>query len=27
MYIEMREGVDQPGHRLLTATKKVWEVE
>jgi hypothetical protein len=25
-YIEMREGMGQPGQRLLTATEKVWKV-
>jgi len=25
-YIEMREGMGQPGQRLLTANEKVWRV-
>ena len=25
-YIEMREGMDQPGQQFLTATEKVWRV-
>jgi len=26
-YIEMREGIDQQGQQLFTATEKVWRVE
>jgi hypothetical protein len=25
-YIEMKEGIGQPGQQLLTATEKVWRV-